>query len=209
MEFEAEDFDYLCYLGDLIHKPIDGPRPNHVGENVFAFQWEQLMVKPMEHGDSPPNVQLALILWKLTRRITQRHASVAASFITWLGTNCGNAIIQRSLRLYFDANIGREESFVAAWSIDNLPHNGSGIRLIDAVLATADCWGRDILDNGPRLQRLPELSVEDHQTVEQVAYWCGTEDGCKFIRLCEGQIRERERVTVDESIRIMTGVQKR
>lgn len=210
MEFDAEVYDHLSGLGEFEHKPITGPRPSHVGENVFAYQWEVLMQKREE--EDPPNAALARILWNMQHGfITQRHASVAASFITWLGTNCGNAMIEKSRQIYISidsvSRMTREESVLAAWAIENVKRPGQ-YRLIESVLAPPDHWLKDVITGGFVLGLLPTLSAEDLETCDHVAYWCGSPEGCEFIRLCNWQIRQRERVSTDESIRVIAGVHK-
>jgi hypothetical protein len=212
MEFDGDQFDHLSQLGELDHKPITGPRPSHVGENVFAHQWELLMQK-RESEEDPPNAALARILWNMTHGegLTQRHASVAASFITWLGTNCGNALIEKSRRLYIAmdsvSQLSREDAFVAAWAIENMRKPGR-YRVIDSVLAPPDHWLKDVFTNQTVLGMIPPLSADDLETCDHVAYWCGSPEGCEFIRLCNWQIRQRERTSTEESIRIMAGVSK-
>lgn len=211
MEWQSEDYDYLCGLGELQHTPIDGPRPTHVGENVFAHQWELLMTKQPDACD-PPNSRLAYILWGMTREITQRHASVAASFVTWLGCNAGNAFVERGRRMFIDIDsvhrLSREHASMVSWSIENMRSPRKFYRTIDTILAERDDYGPDLFSNGISLRRLPKISAEDVETADHLAYWCGTPDGCEFIRFCNEQIRQRESVTAEQTIRIIAGVHR-
>lgn len=207
-DFDAEYSRYLESIGELQHKPIDGPRGGHAGENIFSYAWAMKMETERKERD-PPNWPLVQILWNLDMRITQRHANVAASFITWLGTNSGNCIIQRARSLYDTSrHTNLEDCFVAAWSIENMRRIGTnrGTRVIESMLAPGDHFGPDLFGGSYGLRRVPDLSVEDFETVDHVAHWCGSTEGCAFIRRCESLITMRERYTTADTIKVIAGV---
>lgn len=211
-EFELDYDEYLHALGELSHKPLHGPRESHVGENVYAFEWE-VMHASVRRDNDPPNVLLASMLYAMQRRITQRHASVAASFITWLGTNCGMAYLNAAKRLRDCASYSLmpREAYLAAWAIDNqrsLQVNHGG-RLIESILAPADHFGRDLFTGLWGLRRMPDLSIEDHETVEHVASWLGTPRAQEFIARCDHLIHVRQRVeTPMDTLKVIMGVEK-
>lgn len=206
-EFEGDYEEYLFELGELSHKPIHGPRVDHVGENVYAFEWETLNVSVRRKND-PPNVLLGSILYDMERRITQRHASVAASFITWLGTNCGQSIILKAHQLKC-AELYGHQAFTAAWAIENTRRNGinGGIRYIESILAPPDHFGQDLFSKMWGLRRMPNLSIEDHETVEHVVAWLCTDRAGEFIRRCDHLIKMRQSYASPmDTVRLLSGV---
>jgi hypothetical protein len=209
-EFEGDYEEYLFELGELSHKPIHGPRVDNVGENVYAFEWETLNVSVRRKND-PPNVLLGSILYDMQRRITQRHASVAASFITWLGTNCGQSIILKAdaLRRLGNSEMYGSQAFVAAWAIENTRRNSinSGIRYIESILAPADHFGQDLFSKMWGLRRMPNISIEDHETIEHIVAWLATDRAGEFIRRCDHLIKVRQRYDSPmDTVRLLSGV---
>lgn len=206
-EFEGDYEEYLFELGELKHEPINPPRADHVGENVYSFEWLTLN-ETIRRPNDPPNVLLGSILYHMERRITQRHASVAASFITWLGTNCGHSIHDRAQQL-LKAGLHRDEAYECAWAIENKRRSGinHGIRYIESVLAGPDDFGKDIFSGMWGLRRMPNITIEDYETVEQLVEWLSTDRAQEFIRRCEFLINIRNSVSKPmDTIKVMCGV---
>lgn len=198
--------EYLLELGELQHKPLHGPRADHVGENVFAFEWETLNATVRRRTD-PPNALLASILFDMQRRITQRHASVAASFITWLGTNCGHSFLDKAYRM-MGSKLRPDEAFIAAWTIDNkrMHRINGGIRLIESILAPADHFGADLFSGHWGLRRMPDLTIEDHEAIDHLVAWLATARAEEFLRRCQHLIKIRERyATPMDTVRLIVG----
>lgn len=197
-----EYIEYLQHLGELSHTPIDGPRPSHVGENVYAYEWAQLMTR---HAQSSgiPNELLASILWDMYVELTQRHASVAASVITWLGCNAGQALMLNARAIALVDRINKVDAYLCAWTMANRRARAvsRGVRTIESILAPGDHWGNDMFSGACTLIRLPEITIDDYETVEHVIAWLGTSTATDFIIRCEGLIRMRETMSADETVR--------
>lgn len=201
-----ETEEYLFEIGELDHSPIDGPRPDHIGENVYSFQWKQLHVNDRAANvQKPPNYLLASMLHDMTSQITQRHASVAASAITFLGCNCGQSIILQA-KAMASKNLNYPDALLASWTLTNKRSFGinRGLRAIEVMLAPPDYWGTDFLSGALQLQRIPELSIEDYETVEHVYAWLGGDTGMQFVRRCEAMIEMRQRMTTRQTIEAIT-----
>lgn len=186
--------DYLYEMGWLDHKPKQPyPRPGFVGETVYAEEWAELMQKLDRDGINAPNSMLAGILNDLPARITQRHAFVCASVMCWLGTSCGQSIVLNGKRLRKD---GLSRPYLVAWTLENqrAPGVNSGYRTVEHILAPEDHFGTDCLmpQMGKRLMRIPELSVDDLETIDHLMTWLGHE-GDGLILRCERRIDELNR----------------
>lgn len=164
----------------LVHAPIRPPR-DIVGEQVFSRRWAELMATAPEWDD--PTV-LARILWSYPGSVNQRAASVAASFVCWLGTNVGGSVLSQG-RSLSTAGFLFGDGVLAAWCVHNARRAGvnGGARAIDMLLRSDDDFGQ---------KRLPAASADDAEVVEHVAAWLGTEAGLAFIAECEGEIRTRQ-----------------
>jgi hypothetical protein len=198
--------EYLFEIGELDHSPIDGPRAGHVGENVYAFQWQQLHVRERDANvHKPPNYLLASMLSSVTNRITQRHASVAASAITFLGCNCGQSIVLQA-KAMASKNLNYPDALLASWTLTNKRSAGinRGLRTIEVMLAPPNYWGTDVLSGALQLQRVPDLSIEDYETVEHVYAWLGGDTGIQLVRRCEAMIEMRQRMTTRQTIEAIT-----
>lgn len=184
------DYSYLFDLGPLQHQPMRPPRPNHVGEEVFASAWETLMASPVDHwgdpdGSGAPNSRLAMILHHLPERLIQRHATVAASLVTWFCTNCGGSFIQ--LARSYASTCKLTDPWLCAWADENKRRNwlNSGFRTLEHCLAPEDHMGKG------GLARIPELSAMDFEVAEHVVSWFGAH-GAEFLGRCQEKIAARQ-----------------
>lgn len=185
--------DYLNGLGWLEHKPMPPyPRPGCVGEFVYAEEWSTLMQKlDEEDGYNAPNSMLATVLTDLPTPITQRHATLCASVVCWLGTACGQSIVLGGKR-HVEHGIDRCHAYLMAWTVQNRRSSGtSGFRMLERLMAPLDHYGRHVF-LGPELVRQPEMTADDYETAEHLMVWLG-ERGEGFILRCEHRIRELNR----------------
>ncbi len=210
-EFEGDYDDYLHALGELSHKPIIPPREGFPGENVYAFEWETLNATVGRPDLDPPNALLANILYDMQRRITQRHASVAASFITWLGTNAGMCFKLTAQRIREESRglLTLEDAYGCAWAIENRrrSHVNSGSRAIEHILAGVDDFGKDLFGGMYGLRRAPDLHVEDYETIEHLVAWLASPRAVEFVARCEYLIDLRGRYpSAMQTVRVIAGV---
>lgn len=176
--------ELLCDLVECDHSPLYPPRADHHGEQVFAEKWAELMKREGGvYADYHSNVELQSIL-RAGDYLTQRMASVAATFIQWLGTSCGRGYIDQARRR---PTLNKAEAFVAEWAVENYRQQAvnSGFRAIEHILAPAESR------SAGSLRYRPELSVDDYEAVEHIVYWLGTTEGSAFVVACEVEIAER------------------
>lgn len=176
-------------LPPLTHKPMRPPRDGHIGEYVFAEKWEELMNR--DDGEYPSSINLHRILYPMPVKLDQRHATVAASMICWLGTNVGLSFLRAAQRL---EDAGFRNSFVSAWAVENrrIYSVNNNVRTAEHLLATEDHYGTRWPWGDYAIIRLPELSADDYEVLEHVAHWLGTDDGKRFCEECEAEIKIRE-----------------
>ncbi len=173
----------------LIHKPIQPPRKTFIGECVYASMWEALMTTPADRGvyglsDEPEPIEA--VLGQLHVRIQQRHASVAASVVCWLGTNCGNAMLRDAERQRDQGHLRAYICYLMCWSVENRRAAGinNGIRTIEYLISPTDSYC-------PRdgLKTMPILKAQDLEVADHLMMWLAEHDGQEFIRGCESEIR--------------------
>lgn len=162
----------------VIHAPARLPRPDFFGETLFAERWAQRMEgrphpSAAAGADRPESLRSILAPALLT--VDQRAATVAASFIAWLGTNMGQAFL---------VDVGRCRPILsfpgtAAWGVHNRRSQGCdfGFRRLEIVL----CQGASLGDAAR------ELSTRDYEIAEVMAKWVG-DDGWPFVELCNREI---------------------
>lgn len=165
----------------LSHAPIRPPRvPSE--EQIFARRWEELMNRaPKDEYDAAP---LEAVLRACPFPADQRAASVAASFICWLGTAVGLSFLTlgNSLR---EKMHSRHHAYAAAWGVANLRQFGlnSGARTIEFLVRSTE---------DQQANRFTGVSVTDLEVLEQVAAWLGTDEGQEFIRGCEAEVARQK-----------------
>ncbi|MBK3780213.1 hypothetical protein G3A43_08075 [Paraburkholderia aspalathi] len=165
----------------LTHTPIRPPRAMSE-EQIYARRWAELMAREPVRDYEPTPLQAVLISYPAD--VDQRAASVAASFICWLGTSVGLGFLTlgNSLR---DKIHCRHEAYAAAWGVTNLRRygNNSGARAIEFLLRSTEEQAHN---------RFSEVSVNDLEVLEQVAVWLGSEDGQAFIQGCEAEVKRQK-----------------
>ena len=186
---------------ELIHRPIRRPRTTFTGECMFAASWMRLMASPLVESDRYSGGfanKLESILTLYPHEITQRTASIAASFISWLGTNNGMCFLL-SARKMGETLGNMEHGYVAAWAIENRRSQGinCGVRTIEAVLAEED-RGEDLFGYRPNI---PILSAAEVEVVDILVGWIGCEEGRAFVSNCEAEIEQLKKAKSDEERR--------
>lgn len=178
------------------HTPVRPAREGCLGEQVFLKNWQELLAQ--DNGYHPdfdgPNGMLMHVVSPGDGILTQRHATVAASLVRWLGTNNGLGFLQQA-DLMCDSLGDREEGYIAEWALENRRSRttNSGIRVLEAVMMEQ------------RAVKPPKLSADDCETMEQVLMWLASEhtvyvvSGQSFLQKCRNDIQvglreERSRV---------------
>lgn len=147
------------------HVPINGVR-NLIGEQVFSSAWSDLMARKPEHDD--PNESLGAVLHEYCGHLTQRVATVAATFICWLGTQGGATYLEAAERLFEQAGGRRRDAYLMGWSLHNLRryHTSSGFRCLEMILA-----------KDTNSMNIPAISLADLEVVDHLVQWLGDDDG--------------------------------
>lgn len=188
----------------LSHLAIRTPRADVIGEVVYAARWVELMDMPIaDFWASEVPSRLHLVLQAITSEPTQRQATVAATFIQWLGCNCGQGFLHAAQQ----ARANSVHPHQVAWAIHNHRSRGlnGGTRAIEGILAPWEFFS--IEDRYlSALTRVPELTVDDYETVEHVVAWL---DGCEgelFLKKCQADLelqarQRREFSLLEHSVR--------
>jgi hypothetical protein len=186
-----EDWEYEEHLrrrGPFIHEPVRPARKGHTGEQVYLQTWQKLMGEDDENGLS--GEALACILSPLPRYIEQRDATVAASFMCWLGTNCGQSFMHNARNLLTKIGLLWEgNAFIMAFARENYRHRAvnDGYTMAEYLLAPETFY------RGGTLRRHPEVSADDLEALSHLAAWLGSKEGQAFIKQAEDGIKNRLR----------------
>lgn len=150
------------------HVPLQPPRPGTPGEGVYLGLWQ-------EWATANPGEWLAI--FDTCAKVGQRAASVAASFMVFMGCNVGRSFTGEALQLAM-TDRWRERAFLAAWANENRRSRGvnHGLRTIEFMLAPK----HPIAENAPfsrgvDWQLVPNVTMDDIDIVESmVCWWAGT-----------------------------------
>lgn len=163
------------------HNPIRPAREGVIGEIVFQREWQSLMLEPVNYDDADPsNPMLSLILEPCPFLLHQRHATVAASLVRWLGSNNGQGLLHsaRAMAEVLGGEHNRSNAYLAAWAIDSKRHSSvnGGVRSVEGFLTAPDetsCF----------------YDADDLEVIETVMYWLGSDRGQKFLTKCDEGIK--------------------
>ena len=183
--------DYLWSTQQWDHTPqAPYPRSEWIGENVFADEWKRLMEKRDRYHEAP-NSQLAGMLTHLPRWPRPYDAKICASVVCWLGTNCGMSVIDESRRI---TRAGMRDGMLMAWAKENVRYKwlNNGVRTIESILAKPEHYGPRWGGHG--LIRRPRLSRDTYEVVDHLMSWLGSDAGERFIKHCEGLVKEHRRL---------------
>lgn len=176
-------------MTDIQHKPRQ--LRDLLPEKVFAREWEALasaLIDLDDIDDDGPNVTRGQSIAAGHNRmlgIGQAEATLAATFITWLGTNVGNCFLGKGRRMEQDLS-GQHlpgMGFLAAWAIHNarnIGHN-SGWRSCEYLSWDGE-W------NDARRYDPPAMTAAQLEILENMVRWLGTSDGAAFLARCEALI---------------------
>jgi hypothetical protein len=178
---DAEQLELLSFS----HQPIRAPRREVLGEVVMSEKWQALMAAEAPNLlDDCDEYAFRALVHQFPRPLAQRHATVAASFINWLGTNCGRGFLHNARRMC-EKFANHREAYTAAWAIENTRHGGinRGMRVIEAALSTARYGGGNLIPADP--------TADDYEIVEHVVIWLAMKEGQEFLADCEAEIGKR------------------
>lgn len=174
----------------LLHEPLQPLRENFIGERVILQEWQSLMASDVPFDDaSDGETWLDFILAHLSKP-TQRHATVAASFVTWLGTSCGLSFVIRARKA---AQLDPQQpglAWVGEWAKANLRCHGVsyGFRTVEYVLAEPDNRTSGSFSG---LKSRTAYSADDLEVIDHLCNWMGSNAGTEFLNKCEAKINEQ------------------
>jgi hypothetical protein len=137
-----------------------------------------------ENINASPNDAFTEVLGSYGYRVNQRCATVAASLVCWLGTNVGRGFLEDAALRAKDTLVCAQ-AYLMAWALVNTRRSfiNAGKRALELML---------ISEATP--ETVPELSAADYEVAEHVVLWLGGEDGQRFLRLCEAEIKRQNHV---------------
>lgn len=162
------------------HIPLCPPRTGIPGEGIYLKLWQEFAEKrPDDWAD---------IFRDMNDGIDQRIASVAASFMVFMGCNAGRNLVERANQLR-DKFPWPVEAFEAAWAIMNRRRKGinCGLRVAEYMLATvhpidAEMGGRVVWE------RVPDVTQKDMDTLECMVAWWSTRPAERMREIAEAMI---------------------
>lgn len=190
----SEDYPVQTELFAFDHTPIRPVRPGTHGEGIYLDLWREFVA-------GEPEAAAAIFRELPSQQLDQRGASVAASFMTYMGCNGGagfthNAKHIAGKRFFTDT----ERAFVAAWALDN-QRNGafnSGLRSIEFILAET----HPIVDGRVSWDRVPTVTADDMDVIECMVKWWSTPRATFMRTKAEGLI-EKARQASEAARRVL------
>lgn len=179
LSFEDQDF-----LRALKHEPIRPARQGVPAEGIYLAEWQRMMQEtPLRIYD---------ILRNYRHFPDQRAANVCASFMVFMGCNCGRAYTETAEALIKDVDKtwlpmhmrSPEAMFQITWAIENQRNRGinSGMRTIEAMLGEEGLFdvrlGRGYMD----ADKLAKITPEDYDVVDCMVEWWGSREAREIRR---------------------------
>lgn len=170
----------------LLHVPLQPPRTSVPREGLFLALWQQFAEQRPEEWR---------YIFRTTGPVRQRAASVAASFMKFMGCNCGQGFTHTAERLATSgAFTCTEDAYLAAWTVENKRIHGvnHGLRTIEYMLAREQPIKLLLYKHRVNWKQVPDVSMEDTDIVESmVAWWCSPT--ARWMReAVEAQMKVRE-----------------
>ena len=169
------------------HTPLRAPREGTPGECIYLQLWQEFAAanaKEFEH-----------VFWDMPDAIDQRVATVAASFMVFMGCNGGADFTYQAKRLCANFSYSRD-AFLAAFALQNQRRTGvdGGLRLVEYMLAPAYPFE----DRGRGVHRLnwanvPAITQKDMDAIECMAVWWSTPQADRMRAIAEPLIEAAKR----------------
>jgi len=174
----------------LKHQPETPCRASVYGEGIYLGAWQRFMATTPEYCDGEPDDRFLTIYGPRLQvdfdtvddfedeaanaerhKPRQRAAAVAASFIVWLGTNCGQSFVHEARKLSKElSGWHRERAYLYAWTYTNSRHAGmNGMRITAQAI-------------------VKEPDATDLEVMTVTAEWLATADGQNLIAEAEKEI---------------------
>lgn len=160
-------------LFELTHEPLNPPRDGIIGEHIYAAMWKGEMAGQQDKDGHFP---IQYVLSGFPFPINPRHATVLASVVCWLGTNCGQSFLREAEKLGDELpRIKHYERFLVAWVLHNSRRSfiNGGIRTLEHCMT-------------PYKDQYPaEMFACDYEVAEFLMLWLGSAEGQNFLENCK------------------------
>lgn len=169
----------------IVHCPFAPPRACTPGERIYLGLWQEFAeARPDDFQD---------IFRDMNDSVDQRVASVAASFMVYMGCNVGQSFTERAKGL-IHAFAWEREAYLAAWVIHNRRTYGinNGLRAVEFMLAAQ----HPIDNEGCRhvvWERIPEITQKEMDAVECMVGWWSTGPAKRMRGVAESLIEAERR----------------
>lgn len=190
----------------LVHDPLSPARHGSLGECMYSSFWSRFACLPVDPEIDYPdyvNCKFDAILEDANYpyHVGQREASVAASFVTWLGTNIGTCF-RGTAKKMGETLKSFENGFLAAWAIQNSRKSRElgGLRYLEAIISDRSSGQREIFNEGPHRVR---ISSADLEVVEAILIWLGSAEGQSFMMKCDKEIEALDRESRNVAKKVM------
>lgn len=190
-----QDFEFSPREVALINEPMRRPRKGTPGEVVFAEGWKSTMSHTPDEVNMP-NAALHGVLRHIGHELNQRSATVAASLITYLGTQGGASLLAEARRLAKSGHyMNVEDAYLAAWSVENArrSYTSGGVRTLEYCMTPEENF-KDMRPGTSQPGVTPAVSAEDLEVADDVMRWLATGAGQQFLGYCEGELERRRPV---------------
>lgn len=155
----------------LRHIPLKPARASVPREGMFLALWQQF-------SEQRPEEWAYIFRGRTNGPLRQRAASVAASFITFMGCNGGISFTWHAEKLAASgAFTSAEDAYLAAWVMENKRSRGvnHGLRTIEYMLAREHPIKLPLYKHRVNWKQVPDVTMEDMDIVESmVAWWAST-----------------------------------
>jgi hypothetical protein len=167
-------------LIDIEHIPYAAPRKGTPGEGIYLKLW-------LEFNETDPMGLEGLLYGRFREPFSQRAASVAASFMVFMGCNGGRAFTMMAKEMAAKkAFASTEDAYLAAWAIYNKRVHGVnvGLRVAEYMLARVHP-----LDRGRLIEAsVPQITQADMDVLEAMVVWWSTERAAQMRTTAERMI---------------------
>jgi hypothetical protein len=170
------------------HIPLHPPRAGTPGEGIYLGLW-------VEFATARPREWAAIFC--TNGPVRQRAASVAASFMVFMGCNGGRDFTWYAERLAESAAFPyREGAFLAAWALHNRRSLGvnNGLRTSEYMLAREYPIRDEVAFRGrTNWSLVPAVTQEDNDILESMAAWWSTHPAGVMREIAQPMIDAAER----------------
>lgn len=173
----------------LLHVPLKPPRASVPREGMLLALWQRF-------AEQRPEEYAYVFRGRTNGPIRQRAASVAASFMVYMGCNGGRSFTHAAERLAKSgAFTCTEDAYLSAWVVENKRCSGvnSGLRTIEYMLSrehpitaiAGSLWRVD-------WKLVPDVTMEDADIVESMVAWWASATAHWMRDAVEAQLKARE-----------------